>query len=182
MTSRVMGQHVLVVDDDPGTRDLLCRTLSGHCQGRAVGVENTATALSVLRESRIDLIVQDLFRPHGDGLELLVTRQASPSLSSIPVMVLSGQAARYGEQARQLGASLVLEKPVSREELIGAVDAVAQAARLDDVVAVRRGKILVLASRLTRWLSGAAKLPAGRWFRRAGTSPLIARNSRLKNL
>lgn len=102
-------RHVLVVDDDPATRDLLCRTLSGHCQGRAVGVENTAAALSVLRGSRIDLIVQDLFRAHGDGLELLATLQARPSLSTIPVIVVSGQAERYDSRARQLGARLFLK-------------------------------------------------------------------------
>ena len=121
------GRHVLVVDDEPGVRGLLCRTLSGHCQGRAIGVENTATAVSVLRENQIDLIVQDLFRPHGNGLDFLATLGSDPQLSRIPVIVLSGQAARYGHQARQLGARLVLKKPASRDEITAAADAVAEA-------------------------------------------------------
>ena len=74
-----------------GHGELLCRTLSGHCQGRAIGVENTATAVSVLRENQIDLIVQDLFRPHGNGLDFLATLGSDPQLSRIPVIVLSGQ-------------------------------------------------------------------------------------------
>lgn len=124
-----MSRHVLVVDDDPGTRDLLCRTLSGHCQGRTVGVENTATALKVLRENRIDLIVQDLFRPHGNGFEFLAVLHADPALSKIPVMVVSGQGTRYDQRARQLGAAIVLQKPVSKDELVCAVDLLGETLR-----------------------------------------------------
>ena len=125
-------RHVLVVDDELGVRDLVCQTLSGHCQGRAIGAENSAAAVSVLRDNQIDLIVQDLFRPHGNGLDFLAMLGSDPRLSRIPVIVLSGQAARYGHHARQLGARLVLEKPVSRDELTAAADAVAEAGRLDD--------------------------------------------------
>lgn len=82
---------VLVVDDDEEARDAL-----GHAFERAgyavVGVGDGADALAYLRRAAApSLILLDLAMPVMDGWAFLAERDRHPELSSIPVLVLSGQ-------------------------------------------------------------------------------------------
>ena len=169
-------RRVLVVDDDPGTRDLLCRTLCGHHQARTFGVESGTAALRVLRQGPIDLIVQDLFRPQGNGFALLAVLRASPKFRRIPVMVVSGHGARYDRRARALGATAVLQKPVSRDELTAAADLVHETVRFREGAETLGSGALqgpspsagVSMQRPTPWWRPAAKIakPLRVWLKR----------------
>ena len=117
---------ILIVEDDAHTRDLLCRAFSWH-YGRAAGAKDNAEALGVLRHEAVDLIVQDIFRPGGDGFDLLETLRASRTLNTIPVIVLSGWAERHDQRLRLLGAAAVLQKPVSRSVLVQTADSMRSA-------------------------------------------------------
>src|SRR5438034_9016874 len=63
------GIHVLVIEDSPGTLDMLTALL--RLEGAvAVGVANGRDALSALREHDFDVVMSDLGLPeiHGDVL------------------------------------------------------------------------------------------------------------------
>ncbi len=83
-----VGGEILVVDDDPANRELLARRLarSGYT---SECVEDGDKALDLLGKRRFDLILLDQKMPGKSGLEVLEIIQNSPSLRTIPVIMLS---------------------------------------------------------------------------------------------
>jgi signal transduction histidine kinase/DNA-binding LacI/PurR family transcriptional regulator/AraC-like DNA-binding protein/response regulator of citrate/malate metabolism len=83
---------VLVVDDDPGIRELHTRLLSEHlpaCQVLSAG--NGRKALEIMRAHPPALVLLDLMMPELDGMAVLKAMQAEKSLQGIPVVVLTAQ-------------------------------------------------------------------------------------------
>lgn len=83
--------EILVIDDDQDARDLIMRTAA------QVGLETRCaadgqTGLQLAREKRPSAIVLDLTLPGLDGFDVLRLLQADPSLSRVPVIVVSGRA------------------------------------------------------------------------------------------
>ena len=81
---------VLVVDDEPGVRALYVDALveSGH---RVEAVADGAAALARLRVGEVPCVVlSDLRMPRMDGWELSRAVADDPQLSSVPVVVLTG--------------------------------------------------------------------------------------------
>jgi DNA-binding response OmpR family regulator len=69
-----------------------------------------------------DLIILDLGLPAGDGFSVLERLKANESLSSIPVIVLSGRD-RVGNRERALkaGARFFLQKPMANDKLLAVI-------------------------------------------------------------
>ena len=80
--------QVLVVDDDPETRQLIRDTLGpeGLIPRTA---QNADEALRILERSHIDVIVLDLMLPGRNGFELLTEIRAREEWRRIPVMVIT---------------------------------------------------------------------------------------------
>jgi DNA-binding response OmpR family regulator len=115
------NKTVLVVEDDADVRlgyDVLLK--AHHYE-----VLLAADALSAVNEAgthRPDLIILDLGLPTGDGFILLERFGAMPTLTAIPVIVVSGRDVR-GNKVRALkaGAKAFLQKPWNDEELLAIV-------------------------------------------------------------
>lgn len=87
-TEASLGGNLLVVDDDPGNRELLARRL--RQQGFAVETaENGAAALVRLNEKPFDLVLLDMLMPPFDGDQVLARLKADPALRHLPVIMLS---------------------------------------------------------------------------------------------
>ena len=80
--------RVLIVDDDPETRQLVTETLltEGHFP---IAAGNAREAMRILEGHRIDAIVLDLLLPGRNGFEFLADIRATAQWSSIPVLILS---------------------------------------------------------------------------------------------
>ena len=79
---------VLLVEDDPATRELVRRALEGD--GWIVReARNGKEALDSLKELKPDLILLDLMMPQMDGFELLGELRGSPDWIAIPVIVMT---------------------------------------------------------------------------------------------
>ena len=107
---------VLVVDDDPSCRELLRAALVA--EGCIVltasdGIE----ALSILRESRPNLILLDLQMPRLSGWTLHQQLASDPATCGIPVVIITG--ADPSDLAIQSRA--ILPKPVNVDDVIGEV-------------------------------------------------------------
>ena len=103
---------VLVVDDDPWTRDLLQRTLV------AAGFPTTTaadgqTGLELARQLRPRAIVLDVLMPGMGGWEVLTRLKGDPQTADIPVVMLTMTDDR--ELGVALGAAHFISKPVDRE-------------------------------------------------------------------
>jgi len=105
---------VLVVDDDPISRDLIARALSR--QGLHIEVaDGGEQALRLAKKLRPDVITLDVIMPGMDGWTVLSALKADPELASIPVILLSFVGNKSLGFA--LGASDYLTKPVDGKRL-----------------------------------------------------------------
>jgi DNA-binding NtrC family response regulator len=112
---------ILVVDDELGIRGLLSDILSdeGHTVELA---ENAAEARAVRDRMRPDLVLLDIWMPDVDGITLLKEWGAA-GLLSMPVIMMSGHGTiDTAVEATKFGASAFLEKPVTLQKLLRAVE------------------------------------------------------------
>ena len=113
--------HILIADDHAEMRNYLNRLLGGRW--RVEMVPDGLSALEAARARRPDLVVADVEMPGLGGFDLVRQLRADSSLSSIPVLLVSGQA---GEDSRveglQAGATDYLVKPFSSRELVAKVE------------------------------------------------------------
>lgn len=114
--------NILVVDDELGIRDLLSEILNdeGHNVELA---ENAAQARAARSRTRPDLVLLDIWMPDTDGVTLL-KEWSTTGLLSMPVIMMSGHATiETAVEATKIGAQSFLEKPITLQKLLKAVEA-----------------------------------------------------------
>ena len=118
----LVGQRVLIVDDQPLNRQLLARKL-GHWGLNAQAAASAAEAQRLLAlPPWPDLILLDVRMPDTDGFSLAAWIKARPDLASIPILMLNfGPLQGVAESCRQLKLSGYLAKPIEDAELSAAV-------------------------------------------------------------
>jgi DNA-binding NtrC family response regulator len=112
---------ILVVDDELGIRALLSEILAdeGHTIELA---ENAAQARAVRDRMRPDLVLLDIWMPDVDGITLLKEWGAT-SLLNMPVIMMSGHGTiDTAVEATKFGAMAFLEKPITLQKLLRAVE------------------------------------------------------------
>ena len=112
---------ILVVDDELGIRALLSEILTdeGHTVELA---ENAAQARAVRERMRPDLVLLDIWMPDVDGITLL-KEWATTGLLTMPVIMMSGHGTiDTAVEATKLGAMAFLEKPITLQKLLRAVE------------------------------------------------------------
>ncbi|MCI0566817.1 MAG: response regulator [Acidobacteria bacterium] len=106
---------ILVVDDEPAIRDLLCEGLKGqgyHCAVASNGHE----ALDLLRREQFSLVLSDIDMPTMDGVRLLKNvREAHPDVEV--VMITGVVDVEVALRAMRMGANDYLTKPFNLEEV-----------------------------------------------------------------
>lgn len=117
---------VLVVDDDPRSRELMGLIL-GHAGYRVLQAGDAGEAMSILEHELPVVVLADLVMPGMSGMELCAWIRATPRLASVRCALLTGmddEATR--RQAGVLGVDDVMTKPFDRLDLL------ARIARLSD--------------------------------------------------
>jgi DNA-binding NtrC family response regulator len=112
--------NILVVDDEMGIRELLSEILSdeGHVITTA---ENAQQARELRAASAPELVLLDIWMPDTDGVTLLKEWQRD-GLLTMPVIMMSGHATiDTAVEATRIGALNFLEKPISLQKLLKAV-------------------------------------------------------------
>jgi DNA-binding NtrC family response regulator len=112
---------ILVVDDELGIRDLLFEILND--EGHQVELaENASQARAARTQARPDLVLLDIWMPDTDGVTLL-KEWAGACLLNMPVIMMSGHATiDTAVEATRIGALAFLEKPITLQKLLKAVD------------------------------------------------------------
>jgi excisionase family DNA binding protein len=112
------GPLVLVVDDDPGVRQVVRANL--EAEGYAVREAGSADeGLASLEEEPPDLLLLDVMMPEVDGWEMLRRVQERYGVGAIPVLVFSGTVEeRTVADATARGARGFLGKPFDLQQLI----------------------------------------------------------------
>lgn len=114
---------ILIIDDDAALRELIRLSLESadyevlEAADGKEGVEHANVSLP-------DLILCDIRMEHMDGYDTLSALRKNTVTTSIPVILMTGQADAQGmRQGMELGADDYLPKPFKLDQLLGAVEA-----------------------------------------------------------
>jgi signal transduction histidine kinase/DNA-binding response OmpR family regulator len=114
------GLHILVVDDESETRDLLGYVLE-QCGCQLVLAAGAREALAALRDSTFDVLVSDIGMPEVDGYALIRSVRALPAARGglIPAVALTAYARSEDRtMALRAGFDVHLTKPIDPGELL----------------------------------------------------------------
>jgi DNA-binding NtrC family response regulator len=112
--------HILVVDDEIGIRELLAEIL--YDEGYQVyAAENAEQARQYRLEHEPDLVLLDIWMPDTDGVALL-KEWVEQDLLTMPVVMMSGHGTiETAVEATRIGAVDFLEKPIALQKLLATV-------------------------------------------------------------
>jgi signal transduction histidine kinase/DNA-binding response OmpR family regulator len=117
------GVEILVVDDEPDTREILGEVLRGAGATVATAASLAAT-LEYFDQRRPDLLVSDIAMPGGDGYALMrqLRRRTAQRGGKVPAIAVSAHA-REEDRQRALAAGFgrYITKPVEPADLLAAV-------------------------------------------------------------
>jgi CheY-like chemotaxis protein len=112
--------RVLIVEDNQHMRSLLRALLNSVGIRDVSEANNGATALTVLREKKCDMVLSDLAMKPMDGLEFsrtVRTAENSPN-PFIPIIMITGHTEKHRvEAARDAGVTEFLAKPITASSL-----------------------------------------------------------------
>jgi two-component system, OmpR family, phosphate regulon response regulator PhoB len=112
---------VLVADDEPALRDVLCEVLNAAGYRTQIAADG-AEVIERVRSERPDLILLDVMMPQMDGYTALSRLNGAPLTSRAPVIVLTGRPEPiYGTLSAGVGAVTHLTKPITPADLVEAV-------------------------------------------------------------
>ena len=112
---------ILTVDDSLSVRQVLAVTLRGGGY-EVIPAADGLAALEIARETRVDLVITDLYMPRMDGIRLVGELRRMPNYRTIPVLLLSTDIRAERKQAgRRAGASGWIGKPFSPDRLLDTV-------------------------------------------------------------
>ena len=108
---------VLLVEDDRSVRRYLEVTLqrSGY---RVITANDGLEAMKLALSSEIDVVVTDAIMPHLSGQQLAAFFRSNSNLSSIPIILLTGQENKPNKASPDNLIDTFLYKPVNARELI----------------------------------------------------------------
>jgi CheY-like chemotaxis protein len=120
------GIRVLVVDDEPDSRDLLATILT-RCGSDVRCSESAAEAMKAFKEWNPDLLVSDIGMPNEDGYSLIrkVRKLKSRRARKIPAVALTAYATDEDRlEALSAGFQIHVAKPIEPENFITSLAAV----------------------------------------------------------
>jgi uncharacterized protein (TIGR02266 family) len=120
--------RVLLVDDNALVASMYTAALRRLSEtegfpnlGVEVAGDGGAAFDRLLRPPPIDVVVTDIFMPVLSGISLVEKIRAEPTLASLPVVVITSGGEPERERLAELGVSLFLRKPVSYQDVAGAI-------------------------------------------------------------
>lgn len=112
------NMRVLIVDDFSTMRRIIKNLLSDLGFNNSVEAEDGHSALAVLRQDAVELVVTDWNMPGMSGIELLRAIRADEQLRALPVLMVTAEAKREQIiEAAQSGVNGYIIKPFTAQTL-----------------------------------------------------------------
>ena len=120
--SKPEGAHILVVEDDEDTLELLQSTFKSK-GFRVTTCKSAQEALQIAPANSIDLILSDIGMPHMDGFQMMKEFRQLPNMADVPAIALSGYVSQKDTRmALDAGFNAHISKPVEPAELIATIN------------------------------------------------------------
>jgi two-component system OmpR family response regulator len=117
-------QKILVVDDDPGIREVVCFALQKAGFATIVAADG-AQALARFAAEKPALVVLDILMPELDGVEVCRRLRADPKGRATPIVFLSSKDDEIDRiVGLEVGGDDYVAKPFSPRELVARVRAI----------------------------------------------------------
>lgn len=113
------GASILVIDDEPGMRNFLTKTLSPRCK-RVEQAASAAEATTILDKYHFDLVILDNIMPGKTGLEWL-REQGKVGLFSDAIMITAYADLETAIEALRVGVADFVLKPFRANQILNAV-------------------------------------------------------------
>lgn len=117
-----MTATVLIIDDEIHIRRLTARMLemAGY---QVLEAASGAQALSLIEETRPDVITCDITMPGMNGFEVLEALKSQPDTAEIPVIILTAAGEeKDADRATALGAADYITKPFGTINLVETIE------------------------------------------------------------
>jgi CheY-like chemotaxis protein len=128
ITDRIDGLRILVVDDEPDTRELLKQELE-YCGAKVRVAGSAADALDELKMSLPDILISDIGMPGSDGYDLIREIRRLPVARGGKIAAIALTAYTRVEdrlQALRAGYDMHVPKPVELAELVAVTASIAR--------------------------------------------------------
>ncbi|QCO68761.1 chemotaxis protein CheY [Luteimonas yindakuii] len=110
--------RVLIVDDFSTMRRIIKNLLTDLGFNNTVEAEDGHSALAVLRQDAVELVITDWNMPGMTGIELLRAIRADAALRALPVLMVTAEAKREQIiEAAQNGVNGYIIKPFTAQTL-----------------------------------------------------------------
>jgi len=114
----------LVVDDDTGVREMVCRMLESEGHEVINAVDGADGIRKIKSHPDINVVITDLIMPEKEGIETI--REIKKDFADVKILAISGGGKsdpdNYLRLAKAMGAHSTLSKPFVKKDLIDAVE------------------------------------------------------------
>ena len=113
---------ILIVEDNADLLQILTASLS---QYNIYSATNGITAIEILKEKKIDIIVTDVVMPLMDGMDFTRSVKQSPKYSHIPIIMISAHySSDHKIQGFEAGADAYITKPFDIKVLVANINSI----------------------------------------------------------
>ena len=121
MSQNLEGLKVMVIDDSKTIRRT-AETLLQKAGCEVITATDGFDALAKIADTRPDIIFVDIMMPRLDGYQTCALIKNNSAFKSTPVIMLSSKDGLFDKaKGRIVGSDEYLTKPLSKEELLGAI-------------------------------------------------------------
>ncbi|MGG1397269.1 response regulator [Bacillus salipaludis] len=119
---------ILIVDDEPRTRQGLKKTLDTWADGKyqIFTAANGEEAIGFMQKQKVHILITDIRMPEITGLQLLKMAKEQ-NIFPVIIVISAYSEFEYAQEALRLGVINYLLKPISKKALIEAVEDALQA-------------------------------------------------------
>lgn len=143
--------RILIADDNPDNLDIFRTRLAAQGYEILVATDGEE-ALGTATEQTPDLILLDIMMPRIDGFEVCRRLKASPSLSFMPIIMVTAMVDSKDIIAGlEAGADEYLTKPVDQAALVARVKSMLRIKALHDTVQEQTARIEAQSVELEEW-------------------------------
>ncbi|WP_421385467.1 response regulator transcription factor [Bacillus salacetis] len=124
----MMMKTILIVDDEPRTRQGLAKTLDKWANGeyQIITASNGEEAIELMKLNKIHILITDIRMPEITGLQLLKMAKEQ-NIHPVIIVISAYSEFEYAQEALRLGVINYLLKPISKKTLLEAVEAAVEA-------------------------------------------------------